>query len=339
MVIELALLCSIMAAGCYVVYVDILTLRIPNRITLSLFILGGLGQAFFYWSGIIAVDYLLFVTVGGFFVAFLLFVYGYWSAGDAKFYWAISVAVPPTLFSETHHYFLNSPIWSVFLNSLLVNFVITLAFVVLYRGSRSRLHVSIKNIDWYLVALGSVSVIGYVLELGPRLFGRPLSLVESSLAALVTILLARRFVPRSLRLLVAIPGFIFIIVHLVSSLNIPLYASLISFVFFVQLVFEILNEHVKKSLAVYLPITNLQTGMVPVADESSRRYIESFQSRGKDPPWVPNRPLTQAHVSRLRLIDRADLNVKVLVGIPFAPALICGLALSVIASGSVINLF
>ena len=96
--LEWALLCSIMVVASYTTYTDISHREIPNSATWILLGLGLMGQMGLWVLGEVTLVQIGLSCLLGFVVGYLLFMYGFWGAGDAKLYWAMVAAIPSTLF-------------------------------------------------------------------------------------------------------------------------------------------------------------------------------------------------------------------------------------------------
>ena len=140
--LEWVLLCSIMVIASYTTYTDISHREIPNSATWTLLGLGLIGQI-----GLWVLGEVEFVQIGlsfllGFAVGYLLFMYGFWGAGDAKLYWAMVTAMPSTLFGEKWptvslaFFSLDTPIWALLVNTILTNTVFLVVLLVIHKPKK-----------------------------------------------------------------------------------------------------------------------------------------------------------------------------------------------------------
>ena len=196
--VELAMLCLLMVAGLYVVYTDLRFRDIPNVVVWIVLAGGMMGQCVLWRLGVAQGWQLLLVTGGGFVVSYLLFLYGFWAPGDAKLFWAMAVGFPPTLCYAPALGSLNSPVWALLINAVLLNFAVLLVFaVVQYRRLPSaQAGRDAGNPGRYAqLALDTAALTGLVTGGGSLLLGQTLHFASSAIAVVVGYMAWDRLTP------------------------------------------------------------------------------------------------------------------------------------------------
>ena len=135
--LELTMACAIAISGCYTTYTDIHFRQIPNGASWGLVAVGLIGQGLFYVWGAVELNQAALVFLVGFAVSYVLYIYGFWAAGDAKLFWAFVLVLPPTLFPSTSLSSFNAPIWALLLNALVLTCLVLLVLWAVLRPGRS----------------------------------------------------------------------------------------------------------------------------------------------------------------------------------------------------------
>ena len=142
--LEWGLLCSIMVVASYTTYTDLSHREIPNSATWILLGLGLIGQIGLWVLGEVTLVQIGLSFLLGFAVGYLLFMYGFWGAGDAKLYWAMVAAIPSTLFGPKWPTFslaffaLDTPLWALLVNTILTNTVFLIVLMVIHKPAPLR---------------------------------------------------------------------------------------------------------------------------------------------------------------------------------------------------------
>lgn len=209
--LELVMLCAIMAVGVHASYTDIRWREIANGATWGLLAVGVLGQLGFWMMGETELEQVVLIVGAGFGVAYLLYAYGFWAPGDAKLFWGVVVALPPTLFPPGPFFSFDAPLWAVLVNALLVNLVVVVLRVAVRRvrgvpawperaAGEPR-----EAVGWPVHGLRLAGASGLTMGLG-LVLAEPLTFVEAAVTVTVGYLLLDRFLGRRYQTAVTAPG-------------------------------------------------------------------------------------------------------------------------------------
>lgn len=345
--LELLMACAITICGCYTTYTDIHFRHIPNGTSWGLLAVGLISQGLFWIWGVIELDQVGIVFLVGFAVSYLLYIYGFWAPGDAKLFWAFVLVLPPTFFPSTSLSPFNAPIWALLLNALVLTcFVLLALWAVLRRGRPAKAEASWDASQWLYLGLELAGLVGLVLGVGAFLLGEAMTFVEVVVAVLVLYLLVDRFVSRSYRLTLALPGFILGGYTVLESGEWPIYLALWVVSWGVFFLYHIIRRVAPRSFLQRLPIQALREGMVPrlaIYAEDSEYRCGAEVGHGQDVLCYAGRPLTKGQVRTLQeksvggtfALFGNELEVE--LAIPFAPIIAVAGVLTVVLGGSLIK--
>ena len=296
----------------------------------------------------------LFVFIGGFSVGYLLYLLGFWAPGDAKLFWAMVIALPPTLAGETWtmeiprsliwkevFFTLNAPLWSLLLNAVVSNFFLLGTVAAVQAAIKSRpkewkisLSKSYRQLEFLMAVFGSCGIVVAAV----MLLGQQWNLVHATIAAVVLVMFVEKVRSKKLQIAMGIPG---VILGLYVSFNKYgttdfLVLSLVTLS--IVGVYEIIRSSHLGLLVQKIPIGSLQQGMIshvavgglPSADVNRKSY---GNRRNK---IRPGHPLTEKEIDSLRKLEnRGRVRwIEVEVPIPFAPVLSLGVGITVLFKGS-----
>ena len=131
-VTEFIMLAVLLAIGIYAGYVDLKIRLVPNRYNVIIFFIGLFGNFILIHEN--AIGYKLFFTILGVatVIGVLLHMLNFWGPGDAKFFVAAAISLPPTLFAHLK----AVPIWTtpaVFLLNAICIYLIVLGVGWLFK--------------------------------------------------------------------------------------------------------------------------------------------------------------------------------------------------------------
>ena len=345
--LELTMACAITICGCYTTYTDIHFRHIPNGASWGLVAVGIISQGLFYLWGQVELEQVGLVFLVGFVVSYVLYIYGFWAAGDAKLFWAFVLVLPPTLFPSTSLSSFNAPIWALLLNALVLTCLVLLVlWAVLRPGRSAEAPVGLDVAHWLYLGLELAGLIGLVLGLGSFLLGAAMTFVEVIVAVLVLYLLVDRFVSRRYRLTLALPGLILGGYTALASGEWPIYLTLWVVCWAVFFLYHLIRGVAPRFIVQALPIQALREGMVPrvaIYAEHGAYRCGTEVGPGPDVLCYAGRPLTKGHVRTLHEESTRGSfapfghALEVELAIPFAPIIAVAGVLTVVLGGSLIT--
>ena len=360
--VEWALLCSIMVVASYTTYTDISHREIPNAATWILLGLGLIGQ-----MGLWVLDEVTLVQIGlsfvlGFAVGYLLFMYGFWGAGDAKLYWAMVAAMPSTLFGQKWPTFslsffsLDTPLWALLVNTILTNTVFLLALLVIHKPAKPVKKSASDNKkgmswDWVHSGIEAAGVSGLVLG-GTTLVGGTLTLAEAIVVGAVLYLLHEDRTKVSNRIIWVVPGLVIGVFSAIGTGDDLIYLVLWAVLWGIRNVYVYIHTLDYQKFVQPVTIDALQPGMVLhqsiyEAPEEGRVEVVSFGEQSRDTPELIGRkgkPLTIRKVRQIKDLQKKGLfrawddQLEVELSLPFAPILMVGVGLTLFWTGSIVGL-
>ncbi|MCY4606947.1 MAG: prepilin peptidase [Gemmatimonadetes bacterium] len=359
--LEWALLCSIMVVASYTTYTDISHREIPNSATWILLGLGLTGQMGLWVLGEVTLVQIGLSFVLGFAVGYLLFMYGFWGAGDAKLYWAMVAAIPSTLFGGKWPTFsfaffsLDTPLWALLVNTILTNTVFLVALLVIHKPAKpvkTPASDNEKGMSWEWVRSGieAAGVSGLVLG-GTTLVGATLTLAEAIVVGAVLYLLHEDRTKVSQRVIWVVPGLVIGLFSAIGTGDYLIYLVLWAVLWGIRTVYVYIHSLEYQKFVQPVAIDALQPGMVLhqsiyEAPEKDRVEVVSFGKQSRDTQELIGRtgkPLTIRKVRQLKELQKKGLfrewddQVEVELSLPFAPILMVGVSLTLIWAGSIVR--
>lgn len=359
--LEWGLLCSIMVIASYTTYTDISHREIPNAATWLLLGLGLIGQ-----MGLWALGEVTLVQIGlsfllGFVVGYVLFMYGFWGAGDAKLYWAMVAAIPSTLFSgqwptaSLAFFSLDVPIWALLVNTILTNTVFLVVLLVIHKPTKSIEAAASEqgkglSGGWLRSGIEAVGVSGLVLG-GTTLIGGTLTLAEAIVVGAVLYLIHEDRTKAANRVILIVPGLVIGVYSAISTGDYLIYLVLWAALWGIRTVYVHIHGREYQKFVQPVSIDALQPGMVLhpsiyEVPEEGRVEVVSFGEPGSEARELIGRtgkPLTVRKVRQLKALQEKgmfrawDDQLEVELSLPFAPILMVGVGLTLIWAGSVVG--
>lgn len=359
--LEWGLLCSIMVIASYTTYTDISHREIPNAATWLLLGLGLIGQ-----MGLWALGEVTLVQIGlsfllGFVVGYVLFMYGFWGAGDAKLYWAMVAAIPSTLFggqwptASLAFFSLDVPIWALLVNTILTNTVFLVVLLVIHKPTKSIEAAASEqgkglSGGWLRSGIEAAGVSGLVLG-GTTLVGGTLTLAEAIVVGAVLYLIHEDRTKAANRVILIVPGLVIGVYSAISTGDYLIYLVLWAALWGIRTVYVHIHGREYQKFVQPVSIDALQPGMVlhPSIYEvpaEGRVEVVSFGEPGSEARELIGRtgkPLTVRKVRQLKALQEQgmfrawDDQLEVELSLPFAPILMVGVGLTLIWAGSVVG--
>ena len=147
----------VLAFTAYACYTDLKTGTIKNLCSLGLIYLGLLAQLVFLLQYEITVPTFLTTLLGGAVTTFALYWFGILGAGDAKLFYGICFALPPSLFQLEGHSPLFPPL--VLAVHIFVPYTLFLLLLLLLRTSFQE-KIQILREGLHPASLGSLGLLG-----------------------------------------------------------------------------------------------------------------------------------------------------------------------------------
>lgn len=359
--LEWGLLCSIMVIASYTTYTDISHREIPNAATWLLLGLGLIGQ-----MGLWALGEVTLVQIGlsfllGFVVGYVLFMYGFWGAGDAKLYWAMVAAIPSTLFggqwptASLAFFSLDVPIWALLVNTILTNTVFLVVLLVIHKPTKSIEAAASEqgkglSGGWLRSGIEAAGVSGLVLG-GTTLIGGTLTLAEAIVVGAVLYLIHEDRTKAANRVILIVPGLVIGVYSAISTGDYLIYLVLWAALWGIRTVYVHIRAREYQKFVQPVSIDALQPGMVLhpsiyEVPEEGRVEVVSFGESGSEARELIGRtgkPLTVRKVRQLKALREKgmfrawDDQLEVELSLPFAPILMVGVGLTLIWAGSVVG--
>ncbi|MEW6753962.1 MAG: prepilin peptidase [Candidatus Latescibacterota bacterium] len=354
-VLEWGMLCVILAVGCHTCYTDIHWRRIPNWATWGLLALGLLAQGGFWLMGQVQPEQTAVVLGVGLGIAFLLFVYGFWAPGDAKLFWAMLVALPPTLYRPRPWLAFEASPWALLLNALVLNFAAMGVYALVQRVRGRHGAAAAGRLGWRRLAQLALEIggmAGLVMGVGAYVVGAPLTFAQAAVAVVVAYLVVDRLVPGDYRLVLAAPGLLWGVYVAWETQAWAVLLLLWAFGWLCHAVHDALAQRYRHFFRQVLPVEALEAGMTPcmsICGQGTRggqmRYL-CTEEVGEDVEEVlcyPGRPLSASKAQQLRtlgaqgLFAAFDSRIHVETSMPFAPSIVVATAVTALLGGSLVR--
>ncbi|MYC69970.1 MAG: hypothetical protein F4X17_04590 [Gemmatimonadetes bacterium] len=359
--LEWVLLCSIMVIASYTTYTDISHREISNSATWTLLGLGLMGQMGLWVLGEVALVQIGLSFLLGFAVGYLLFMYGFWGAGDAKLYWAMVAAMPSTLFGQKWptvslaFFSLDTPIWALLVNTILTNTVFLLVLLVIHKPTKPIETSTSENrkgmgSGWLRSGLEAAGLSGLVLG-GTTLVGGTLTLAESIVVGAVLYLIHEDLTKTPNRIIWVVPGIVIGVFSAIGTGDYLIYLVLWAVLWGIRNVYVYIHSLDYQKFVQQVSIDALQPGMVLhqsiyEAPAKDRVEVVSFGDQGTNTRELISRmgkPLTIRKVRQLKDLQKKGLfsewndQLEVELSLPFAPALMVGVGLTLIWAGTIVG--
>ncbi len=336
--LELVMLCLIMMVGSYAAYTDIRFREISNLSILFLLLTGLTGQIVLWmWSETTPWQVGL-VTGAGLILSYILFIYGFWAAGDAKLFWAVLVALPSTICPIFPSFLsFNASIWALLSNAMVLNFVATLLFML---GQKQLFHqrdhrtLRLKSVLWSGLHIAGLS--GWMIWISVSFLNHSITLSEATISTLICYVLMERFVKQPKYLFLTIPGVLLALyaslVHQTGALS----GAAWGISWGIQTVYLFFYSYFSSALVQKIAFDSLQIGMMPTV---------GIYANGGEEICRAGQPLDAAGLRRLHTSVKQgglackEQGLQVETPMPFAPFIVLGTGMTLLMRGSLLRLF
>ena len=361
--LEWVLLCSIMVIASYTTYTDISHREISNSATWTLLGLGLMGQMGLWVLGEVALVQIGLSFLLGFAVGYLLFMYGFWGAGDAKLYWAMVAAMPSTLFGQKWptvslaFFSLDTPIWALLVNTILANTVFLVVLLVIHKPNpikpietSASEHRKGMGWGWLRSGVEAAGLSGLVLG-GTTLVGGTLTLAEAIVVGAVLYLIHEDLTKTPNRIIWVVPGIVIGVFSAIGTGDYLIYLVLWAVLWGIRNVYVYIHSLDYQKFVQQVSIDALQPGMVLhqsiyEAPAKDRVEVISFGEQSRDTRELIGRtgkPLTIRKVRQLKDLQKKGLfrewddQLEIELSLPFAPALMVGVGLTLVWAGTIVG--
>ena len=317
--VELVMLSALLTAGICVAWTDLRFQRVPNRYTLTLLGIGVTGQVAMVGLGVGGWNQVAGVLLLGLGIAFLLTLTGVWSPGDAKMYWAVVLALPPSLCPVGKWVSLETPPAALIANALVAYIAVLLAVVAWRR--RQSTAVNGNRAPWLQAAAGLGGLLGLALSFAQLVLNRPLSYLEALAFLVVGYRLLEWGLKPERRPVVVIPGLAALALLAVSTGGWSDYALVWGATWLVELAFQQVRHGSGRAFGYEVPVGRVQPGAV------LRHRLVLAGDDGAEVIWEGGQSLDQERVNLVqKRAASGDLppTVELARAMPFVPFLVAG---------------
>ncbi len=316
--VELLMLSAFLTAGTCAAYTDLRFQRVPNRYTLGLLGIGVAGQVAMVGLGVGGGSQLAGTLLLGLAVAVLLTLTGVWSPGDAKMYWAVVAALPPSLCPVGKWVSLETSPAALIVNAVVAYAAVLLA-VVAWR-QRQWMSVKANRGPWLQAAAGLGGLLGLALSFAQLVLNRPLTYLEAFTFLVVGYRVLEWGLKPERRPVVVIPGLAALALLAVSTGGWSRYLLMWGAAWLVELAFQQVRQGSGGAFGYDLPVGRVRPGAV------LRHRMVLAQDDGGEVIWESGESLDQERVNLLQTQTSGDLpgTVALVRAMPFVPFLVLG---------------
>ena len=333
---EVVMLAALLSAGLYLSYTDLSIRMVPNRYTFGLLAVGIMGQLVMVALDVTLLNRVVAILLTALAIAFALTLFGFWASGDAKFFWAAVVALPPTLCPIEDPFSLQATPMALILNALSCYLVVLVLAPFWQRQWQFR-----RGGDeagkpgLFRAALGLAGLTGLTLGFSALVMERPLSYLEAFGTVVIGYRLMEKLIKAEYWPLIVVPGSVAFFYVGYTSTAWQEYALLLAIAWLVEVVYLHVRQWSSRAYVQLLPLQYLRAGAIL----SERLQVTS--PSGNELSFEAGRPLTekQAMGLQLALDGEATLGartVEVEQAIPFVPVITVSAALTAFFAGNLV---
>lgn len=336
--VELLMLSAVLAVGLYTSYTDLKVRLVPNRHTLGLLAIGLAGQVAMVSLGVTSMSRLAATILTALAIALGLTLFGFWSPGDAKLYWAAVVALPPSLCPSADVFSLQAAATALIVNALLC-YVPVLLLVPLCRWDHreeTQPDRALEGRQWLQAGWGLAGLLGLSLSFAWLVLARPLSYVEAFGALVIGYRLLERGLEPKYWPVLLVPGMVALLYVGKATVGWQVYVLMLGAVWLAELLYLQVRRWYHRAFVQSLAVSRLQPGIVP------RRTL-SFEASGGDsgPLCEAGKPLKEQQLKRLRALAREGRlpigdTLEVEQAMPFVPFIVAGVMLTTLFAGNLV---
>ena len=349
--VELIMLAALIIVGLYATYIDFRQYLVPNKYTFSLLAIGLIGQLTMVYLDVTTLGRVVMVLLAGLAIALGLTLYGFWAPGDAKLFWAATVALPPSLCPSTEIFSMEMAPQALLLNTLLC-YLLVLLFVPLWRERWRRGEGEGRpgGLEWLRAAWGLIGLLGLAQVFVPLLLDRPLSYVEGFVVLIISYKILDKALPTKYWPVILVPGVVVFLYLSTQTTEGTTNVLILGIVWLIEVVYLQVRYWYSRAYVQLFPVRLLQVGAIPhyslgiravEGDEGELAYIEGKEKVQGELICEAGKPLSQQQVRQLRELESQGRlpegdRFEVEQAIPFAPFVVVGTVLTAVFMGSLI---
>ena len=334
---EAAMLSALLFAGLYLSHVDFSTRRVPNPYVLGLVLAGVAGQVLMVQLEVVTAGRVLANAGTAVVIAGALLWFHFWASGDAKFFFAAVVALPPSLSARTEALSPQATPWALLLNVLACYLFVLLLLPLCRRlwGWPGELEPPGMR-EAGKAAVRLAGILGLTLGLAHLALGHPLPPLETIGILLIGDRLVDHWLKNRRWLLIAIPGLAALAFFFFAFGGWAAYLKLLGVAWVLEVAYLFVRRWHNHSYVQTLPVRYLHPGAIPV------HRLEIAVPKGSEGLVCDGgRPLTERQVSRLRSLvagghQSAEDLVEVEETIPFVPVIAMAVVLTACFAGNLV---
>ena len=333
--VELVMLSAVLTVGLYTSYTDLKVRRVPNRYTFALLAIGLAGQLTMIFLDVTSPNRVVALLLIALVIAFGLTLFGFWSPGDAKLYWAAAVALPPTLCPAPDSFSLLAAPVALVVNALL-GYLLVLLLTPIWRREWQQAPAQDRSGDrpWLWAAWGLAGLLGWALSFALLVLERPLSYLEM-LGALV---IGYRLLERGLEVrywpVVLVPGLVALLYLGKSTGGWREYVMMWGAVWLLEVAYVQVRHRYSRVFVQSFPIGLLRAGAIP-------RHSLFAAGAEEKPVCEAGQPLTEQQVTRVQELAReghlpSGEVVEVEQSMPFVPFITSAAVMTAFFAGNLV---
>ena len=333
---EVVMLAALLSAGLYLSHTDLSIRMVPNKWTFGLLLIGIVGQVVMISLDVILLKSVVAILLTALAIAFALTLFGFWAPGDAKFFWAAVVALPPTLCPIDDPFSLQATPMALILNALACYLVVLL--LVPFWQKQWRFGRSEDEADkprLLTAAMGLAGLTGLTLGFSVLIMERPLSYLEAFGGVMIGYRLMERLIKVEHWPLFIVPGGVAFLYVGYTSTAWQEYVLLLAIASAAEVVYLCVRRWYSRAYVQLFPLRYLRAGAI------LRKRLQFTGPNGREVMCEAGRPLTEKQAMGLQsaLVGEATLGaatVEVEQAIPFVPVITGAAVITAFFAGNLV---
>ncbi len=332
---EVVMLTALLSAGFYLSYTDLSVRLVPNRYTFGLLLIGIAGQLIMVSLDVTTLSRVVALLLTGLVIALGLMVFGFWAPGDARFFWAVVSALPPTLCPSADPFSFHAPPVALILNTLACNLLVLLLVPFWQRQWQAGESGEGAKPELFRAAVGLAGMAGLTLAFSVIVMERPLSYLEAFAGVVIGYHVMEKLLKVPYWPLVVIPGAMaFLYVGYTTSAW-QEYAILMAAAWLVEAGYQYVRRWSSRAYVQLFPVRYLRAGAI------LRNGLQLAGADGAEHKIEAGRPLSEKQAAIIRSAmgggsTPGQRAVEVEQAIPFVPVIAGAAALTAFFAGNLV---